>query len=373
VADQPPNTDPWDRDPNRPSEQAFDELGQRAARSAASQRAKVSSDVNAAVPAPEYDKVTGNRLYETVPVPLKRLFSSPLDKKGSYAKGPSGERLVSSGWGDPRSSGYNEHVNSAARHQALDFVANFGEPVYAMSSGTVRFVGFQSKQGAVEVPGIHADDAKEIIYDGKGNEVASTAANNIGFGGIAVWVRHDKDFQGYQTEYYHLSNTHVEYGQYVQEGDLIGNIGGTGGYYNWFHKGTHLHMQVAFTSGGLRVLVRPTAMVPNYWPNHLDSTNSNEATNIIMPILASVGLQSASGTVANVLGSLNRANTMQNKGIADVKNDQSQYADHVAQTLDVHRSALYAVAAAFKGQPPVVVAPMTFDFDAGTWSDGKVT
>jgi murein DD-endopeptidase MepM/ murein hydrolase activator NlpD len=367
------NDDPSDRDPVRPAEQPFDELGARAARAAASQRAKVTSDANQTIPAPEYDPVTKKRFFETVPVPLKRLFGSPLAMSGTYAKGPNRERVVASGWGDPRSTGYNKQVNSAARHLGLDFTAPRGEKLFAMASGTVRFVGFQSKSGGVQVPGIYGDDAKEIMYNAKGEEVASKVANNIGFGGMFVTIRHDGDFQGYQTEYFHMNRTFVAYGQKVQEGDEIGEVGGTGGYYNWFHKGTHLHLQVAFTSGGLRVLVRPTAMVPNYWPNHRDSTNSSQAADIILPILESVGLQRASGAVANALNGLNRANTLQNKGVADIKNGQAQHANNVAQTVDVHRTSLYTVASAFKGQAPVVATPMTFDFSVGTWSDGKVT
>ena len=366
-------TNPTDSSTTGVPESAQDEIAERVARSAASQRKKVTSDTNAATPVLEYDPVTKNRLYETAPVPLKRLFSSPLAMKGTYAIGPNGEREVSSGWGDPRSSGYDQHVNLAARHQALDFVAPFGENVYALADGIVRFVGFQSKQGAVEVPGVHVNDALEQILDGNGNVVASTTANNIGFGGIAVWVRHNGDFEGYQSEYYHLSNTHVANGQKVTEGQLIGNIGGTGGYYNWFHKGTHLHLQIAFTAGGLRALVRPTAMVPNKWPGHADSTNSSSPGNLIMPLLASVGLQNAASGAANALGMLDRSTTMQNQSFADLKDNMSNYASHVAQVLDVRQSALHAANAAFQGTAPVVAGAMTFDFTAGTWSDGKVT
>lgn len=368
--------DPWDSDPNQPGENANDELAIRASRAAAAQRARSQSDVNAIPVKPEFDKSTGVYVYETAPVPIKRLFGSPLAMKGPYATGPGHARLISSGWGDARSNAYDSHANAAGRHMALDYIAPWGEPVYATADGKVTFVGFQSRQGAASVAGCHAsgardnpptDSLKEQILDGKGNVVASTALNNIGFGGIAVYVQHFGDFQGYKTGYFHLSNTTVAEGDKVVAGQLIGNIGGTGGYYDWFHKGTHLHFQVEFTSGGLRVLVRPTAMVPNYWPGHLDSTNSNQATDILMPLVASVGGQVAASRMASVLSGINRATTIENKSGAEVNADMSASASRNAQMLDVHRTALYTVAAAFQGKPPVVTSPMSFDFDTGQW------
>jgi murein DD-endopeptidase MepM/ murein hydrolase activator NlpD len=361
--------DPWDRDPNQSGEQAYDEHAERVARAAASQRARVLSDSNAVPTRPEFDKGTGVYVYETVPVPIKRMFGSPLIQSGPYATGPNRERVIASGWGDPRSNAYDQHVNAAGRHMALDFTAPFGENVVAAAAGKVVFVGYQARKpgGAVSVPGVHTDEAREEILDAKGNVVASTVAHNIGFGGIAVYVQHTGDFQGYKTGYFHLSNTHVVEGDQVVEGQLLGNIGGTGGYYGWFHQGTHLHFQVEFTSGGLRVLVRPTAMVPNYWPGHLDSTNANQATDIIMPLIASVGGQVAASRVANIISSINRSTTIQNKGVKEIKQDQSDYAARTAQTIDVQRTASYASAAAFQGVPPVVTSPMSFDFDNGIW------
>lgn len=369
-------TDPWDSDSNQPGENANDELAIRASRAASLQRVRSQSDTNAVPAAPEYDKATGVYVYDTVPVPLKQLFMSPLAMKGPYATGPGHERLISSGWGDARSNAYDSHANAAGRHMALDFVAPWGEPVFSTGAGKVTFVGYQSRQGAASVPGCHAagardatptDSSLEQILDGNGNVVASTALNNIGFGGIAVYVQHTGDFQGYKTGYFHLSNTTVKEGDKVVAGQLIGNIGGTGGYYDWFHKGTHLHFQVEFTSGGLRVLVRPTAMVPNYWPGHLDSTNSNRATDILMPLIASVGGQVAASRMASVLSGINRATTIENKGVEETAQDRAAHATRNAQMLDVHRTALYTAVAAFQGNPPVVTSPMSFDFDTGAW------
>lgn len=358
--------DPWDSDSKQPREQPHDELAERLARAAAAQRARVISDVNAAPVRPERDSL-GRYIYETAPVPIKRMFGSPLAMSGTYAKGPGGERLVSSGWGDARSTGYDKNVNTATQHHALDYVAPYGEEVYASAPGKVIFCGFQSRQGSANVKGAHVNEARKEILDVNGVVVGSKALANIGFGGIAVYIQHSGDFQGYKTGYFHFSNTHVNLGEVVEEGQLIGNIGGTGGYYGWFVKGLHLHYQIEFTSGGLKSIVRPTAIVPNYWPGHADSTNSSQASDIIMPLVATVGGQAAASRVANVLSSINRSTTIQNKGGKDVKQDQSNYAARMAQTMDVQRTAVYASAASFQGKPPVVTAPMTFDFENGVW------
>lgn len=358
--------DPWDSDPRQPKAEAHDELSDRLARAAAAQRARTLSDANAIPTRPELDSL-GRYIYETAPVPLKRMFGSPLAMRGTYAKGPGGERLVSSGWGDARSTGYDRNVNTATQHHALDFVAPYGEEIYASASGKVVFAGVQLRQGSTSVPGLTTDNDKAEIYNKKGEVVASKALGNIGFGGVCAYIQHDADFQGYKTGYFHMSSLAVEPGEKVVEGQLIGTVGGTGGYYGWFYKGLHLHYQIEFTSGSIKAIIRPTAIVPNYWPGHQDSTNSSQASDIILPLVASVGGQAAASRVANVLSSINRATTIQNKGVKDIKQDQSAYASHVAQTIDVQRTAIYASAASFKGEPPVVAAPMTFDFDKGVW------
>jgi murein DD-endopeptidase MepM/ murein hydrolase activator NlpD len=353
---------------NRPPAQPQDEIIERVARSAAAQRARVLSDKNIIVPRPEKNAVTGNYLYETAPVPLGRLFGSPLAPVGPYAV--NGIRRVSSGWGDARSTAYNEKANSVAKHQALDYIAPYGEELYATGDGTIRFVGFQSKTGAAGVDGISTDNSKMEIYNKTGEVVASKALNNIGFGGVCVWVDHSGDFQGYRSEYYHMSAVTVRNGQKVKEGDLIGNVGGTGGYYNWFFKGYHLHLQIAYIAGGLRALVRPTAIIPNYWPGHQDSTNSNNATMIIMPAAGTMGLQAATGRAANMLSALNRSDTLQNKSQVDFKNDQSVASGKMAQTMDAQQSAVHAASMGFQGKAPIVEAPLTFDFSNGVWSVG---
>lgn len=369
---------PTDRSMTAPPERLQDEVAQKLQRAAASIAVRHGADLNQTVPALEYDPVTKRRYFDTAPIPLKRLFTSPLAQSGQYAKGPHGERLISSGWGDPRSTAYDQHVNQAARHQALDFVGPVGEPVMAAADGRVTFVGFQSRDlthQAVEVEGVHANTAAETILDGKGNVVASKAAGNIGFGGICVFVQHDGDFEGYRTEYFHLSDTSVKVGQRILEGQVLGKVGTTGGYYGFFPgaKGAHLHFQVSLVTAGTSALVRPTVMVPNYWPGHADSTNagSSSAPNVAAFGIAPAGAQIATNAATNQTQAADRAVVAQNQGLADVKANQAKYADLVADRLGVHQGGLYAAVSAYQAAGVEVSSPMTFDFDKGTWSDGQ--
>ncbi len=353
--------DPWD--PSQPTApQAFDQLADRASRAAAAQRSRVGSDANTAPVRPEYDKTTGLYVYETLPVPIKQSMGSPLAQSGTFANGPQGARLLTSGWGDAPPAGLR-----AVTNQALDFAAELGEPVYATAKGIVRFTGFQGQTGFGAVDKPHADNAKQEVLDSQGNVVAKAATNDIAYGGIAVWIGHTDEFGGYQTEYYRLGDVIVENGATVQAGDVIGHVGATGGRTGWAKDNFELRFQAAFTSGSLRSLVPPTTLVPNYWPGHLDSSNTNAASIIIMPLVTSVGGQVAASRVANVISSFNRATAIQNKGVAEVNQDKADHAARTAQTVEVQRTAIYTAQAAFQGKPPVVTAPMTFDFTNGVW------
>lgn len=354
-----------DTDPTRPKDTSVDDIAIRQARAAASQGQFVTSDVNAHVPTLQYDN-QGHRYYDTAPTPLKRLLGSPLAQTGKFARGPNHERLIGDGWGAPRNFSYDPHINTNSRHMGLDFFAPFGEALLACADGTVTFVGYQGKNGAVFVDGVK-QGPNGTILDGKGNTIAGQG--DIGFGGIAVHIKHTGDFQNYQTEYYHMSAVTVRQGQKVSEGQQIGNIGNSG----VAGIGPHLHFQFAYAGGKTRTLVNPTAAVPNYRPGFADSTNTVGAGGIILPTLAPNGLQIAASQAANGINALDRSTTMQNQNVAAIKQGQSQYADRTRQVLSVQQSSLYASASAFSGKAPAVVAPMTFDFTAGTWTDGKVT
>jgi murein DD-endopeptidase MepM/ murein hydrolase activator NlpD len=353
-----------DTDPSRPKDTAVDDMATRLQRVSATQARISTSDINAKPPALQYQGNT--RFYDSAPTPLKRLFGSPLAQVGKFARGPNRERLIGDGWGAARNFSYDPHINTNSRHQGLDFFAPAGETLLACGDGTVTFVGYQSKNGAVAVEGAHQGPNGSIL-DGQGNTVAVQA--EVGFGGIAVHVKHTGDFQNYRTEYYHMSAITVRAGQKVTEGTPIGAIGNSG----VAGIGPHLHFQIAYFSGKTSALVNPTGLVPNYRPGKADSTNTAGAFGVILPALAPNGTQIAAGQAANVINNADRSTSLANQDVSAIKQGQSQYADRARQIVNVQQSALYASSAAFNATAPVVTAPMTFDFTAGTWTDGEIT
>lgn len=359
---------PTDRSTTAPAERPQDDVALRLQRAAATLAARHGSDLNQAIPAVEYDKATGRRFFDTAPVPLRRLLGSPLIQAGKFAQGPARERRISGGWGDPRSFSYDPHVNTNARHQGLDFIAPAGEAVLSCGDGIVSFAGYQSRNGAVGVDGAHSDSHNNVLDKG-GNVVALQA--QVGFGGIAVHVKHNGDFEGYRTEYYHLSGVTVREGQRVSEGQKIGTIGNTG----VAGIGPHLHFQVALVTAGLSALVRPSVLVPNYWPGHTDSTTA-ATPGQVAPATPTIGLAPAGSQVATGAASVqtqgaDRATITQNQGVAEVKRNQARHSDLMETRLGAYQGGLYAAVASFQGGGAVVTSPMTFNFTTGTWSDGQ--
>lgn len=358
-------TQQGDTDPSRPADTAVDDVATRLQRVSATQARASATDLNAQPPALQYDN-QNHRFYDSAPTPLKRLFGSPVAQTGKYARGPNRERLIGDGWGAPRNFSYDPHVNTNSRHMGLDFFAPKGEVLYACGDGTVTFVGYQSKNGAVTVEGA-TQGPNGTILDAKGNTIATQ--DEVGFGGIAVHIKHTGDFANYQTEYYHMSAITVRGGTKIAEGSPIGAVGNTG----VAGIGPHLHFQIAYLAGKMRVLVNPTGLVPNYRPGKADSTNTAGAFGVILPSLAPNGTQIAASQAANVINNIDRATALANQDLSAVKQGQSQYADRARQIVNVQQSALYASQASFSATAPVVAAPMTFDFTTGTWSDGGVT
>lgn len=362
---------PTDRSATAPASRPQDDVALRLQRAAATLALRRGSDLNQSIPAVEYDAATGRRFFDTAPIPLPRLLGTPLVQSGKFAQGPGRERRISGGWGDPRSFSYDPHVNTNARHQGLDFMAPAGEPVLSCGDGVVSFAGYQSRsttQQAVSVDGAHASPSNDVL-DKNGNVVAQQS--QVGFGGIAVHVRHNGDFEGYRTEYYHLSSVTVREGQRVTEGQPIGTIGNTG----VAGIGPHLHFQVALVVAGLSALVRPTTLVPNYWPGHVDSTTTS-VPGKVAPATPTIGLAPAGTQIATSAASIqtqaaDRATIMQNQDLTDVKRGQARHAELVETRLSAYQGGLYAAIAAFQGGGVVVTSPMTFDFTNGTWSDGK--
>lgn len=89
-------------------------------------------------------------------------------------------------------------------HKGIDLAGNTGDPIYATGDGYVSYVN-------------------------------SGGTGRVGYGRNIVI---DHGF-GYQTRYAHLSKTLVTTGQWVKRGELIGELGNTGG-----SVGPHLHYEV---------------------------------------------------------------------------------------------------------------------------------
>ncbi|MFP9190312.1 M23 family metallopeptidase [Natrialbaceae archaeon A-CW1-1] len=98
---------------------------------------------------------------------------------------------VSSIWGDDRSHGY---------HRGIDIANDSGTAIFSSRQGTVTYAGWASGYG-------------NVIY--------------IDHGG------------GFETRYAHLSNFHVNQGDWVSAGQRIGDMGCTGNC-----SGPHLHFEV---------------------------------------------------------------------------------------------------------------------------------
>jgi murein DD-endopeptidase MepM/ murein hydrolase activator NlpD len=134
---------------------------------------------------------------------------------------------------------YGSGTNFSSRsgiHTGLDFMTDFGAPVYAIGSGEVIWVGF----------GIESNLGADNAY------------------GWAVTIKHDTpvfELTPYSI-YAHLNLSSVEIGDQVREGDKIGEVGLTGNT-----STPHLHLEVRlggtseFISRNPELFIRPL-------PNH---------------------------------------------------------------------------------------------------------
>lgn len=354
----------------QPPQSGQDLVAQRLARGAATIQALQGSDLNQQAPIAQYDPVSKLRYFTTAPTPVKRLMGSPLAKSGQFAQGPNQERLVVRGWGDP---GANTVSNNG-----LDYAAVLNETVFAAADGTVTFVGFQAKGTSVqqvEVNGISSNASAQTLIDANGNVVASVSQGNIGYNGIYIVIEHNGDFAGYQTVYTHLSSATgcPPIGKPVSEGQAIGKVGVTGGPYGFLNTSPFTHFQINFVSAGFVAPVNPSALVPNYWPGHPDSTTSALGTPLaaiaLIPAAAGVQVMSSLG-LANTQA-LDRATLLENQTIAQIKSNHASYADLLAGRLQVDQNALHAAVNTFRSGGTIVQSPMTFDFQNGVWTDGS--
>jgi murein DD-endopeptidase MepM/ murein hydrolase activator NlpD len=129
---------------------------------------------------------------------FSRTLSFPLKDFDATLTQPYGKTAYASAYGG---MGLNGHIG-------IDYAAPEGTPVYASHDGVV----FESWE----------DDTGE----------------RTGYGG-RVKLRYRNGQNGMETVYAHLSKTLVMVGDFVEEGQLIGNVGNTG-----FSSRAHLHFGV---------------------------------------------------------------------------------------------------------------------------------
>ena len=368
---QPPATPPTDRDPSGLQQTAFAELTTRVVRTIAHYRQQSRADQNLEPPRPQVR--LGKLFYESAPVQLVRPFGSPLARTGPYARGPREERVIASGWGDARSTAYDGAVNSNRLHMGLDFTAPLGEPVLACADGRVTFVGYEHRRRhGVRVDGPR-QDPQGNIRDRHGGLVALGAGPTdqleVGFGGIIVFIEHSGDFANYRTESMHLSDVLVREGEQVSAGQPIAKVGGSGGYFGHFTKGIHLHFQLAYVSGQRRVIVRPTGLVPYYWPGHEESDASPTSFALTSGGgILSVGESVAASGTANQIQAVDRARTLEHRSRSDFKREQAAHAVRVADQLTAQQATLHEAEAKFQDSGTVIDGPMTFNFTTGRWA-----
>ena len=313
---------------------------------------------------PQPQKIPGKNAfaYLTAPARLKRLFGSPLTLEGKYAygTGDTATREVSAGWG---AADYTGIV-----HTGLDFPATYGEDVYACGSGRVAFVGYirASDSQPVPLPGAYQDPEGNV--HGKDTD-AVIPRSEIGDGGIAIRVEHNGDFSGYHTEYYHLSEVAVKIGDRVtEEQAAIGFVGTSGNA-----ESPHLHLTVSYYKGGRATVVNPSALVPNYYPGHPDTTQIAGDilwANFINP--GPGGQTLVAGNAATSLGTIDRSTGLQNATRESVTSAQTAHLEHIAQTTGQQRRQLLEAAAKYQQAGLVVIDAMTYNFETGMWCLGDI-
>lgn len=323
-------------------------------RIAVGQVATGNADLNAGPPPLTYDPVTHQAYYTTAPVPVKRLFGSPLPLQGPNMRGA--VRGVDFGW--------------TANHRALDYPVTVGEPVLAMGDGAVVFAGFESKSvGLVNVEYARAD-ANGNILSRNGDLLRSVA--DVGRGGICIFILHNGDFEGYRTEYYNLGSVSVSAvspANRVVEGQSIGATGGTGGPTGFRRTQQILSLQISAISGTIASLVPPTSIAPNAWPGHRDSTSGAGASYnpAVMPPVPN-GMLISANSASIMLAGADRGISLQNQGTTDVRQAQARHAVFIQQSANQKVGTLAGAQAAFGPQAnTTVTGAMVFDFDIGVW------
>lgn len=184
--------------------------------------------------------------------------------------------------------------------------------------------------------------------------------------GLSLIINHTPSLQ---TFYQHLDRIDVKKRAHAVTGQQIG-IAGYG------HNGPpielirHLHFEI-------RIDKKPIDPEPSFnkWgciktPTGGYVTDAMSGGTYTYTPNASAGVQSVVRRASGVIAGVDRGTAMENMTGADIRAANARYAEHIAQTLDVQQSAIYAALAGFQGVDPVVKGVMTFDFTTGTWLIG---
>lgn len=134
----------------------------------------------------------------------------PNGEEGTIVSGPKAGKKVVAKYAGPSYPGYYQpplahYVRTQGLHgnNAVDLAAPLGSPLYAAAAGRVI--------------------------------IAKNSGWNGGYGNYAAIVHPN----GTQTVYGHMNKVYASVGQYVQKGEIIGEIGSTG-----ISTGPHVHFQV---------------------------------------------------------------------------------------------------------------------------------
>lgn len=119
-------------------------------------------------------------------------------------------------WIDPTYPYASIGDGTLAIHNGVEFPNQYGTPVHAAAAGEVLYTG----------------DDKELLFGPYTN-----------FYGNVIILQHDNLFEGEDlfTLYGHLSTINVKEGDFIQAGDVLGQVGSTG-----VAGGSHLHFEVRY-------------------------------------------------------------------------------------------------------------------------------
>jgi murein DD-endopeptidase MepM/ murein hydrolase activator NlpD len=325
-------------------------------------------------PSPSVTGTDGSRTPLFAPHPPgNRLLGSPLDVGSgpnvvTYRGNP--VRRVSSGWGEARSTGYDELANRERAHHGLDFPGTVGEPVRAVYDGLVTFVGVQRRTaGSVALVGATAQaDGSVRAADG-----TVIAPGDIGFGGLFVQVTHAGAYQGYQTEYMHLSAVPpaLRRGSQVHEGDVIGSLGVTGGNAGVVRSGPHLHFQVRASGRA----VPAEGLVLHYNPRRPQEA---PGADLVAETLAQIQQSRVTSGQLTVYGqATDHARAEARAAAAEGQDRSAQFlamadsARRGASAMDNEASRTNLARDRLGGASRGVTGATLFDFAKGLWTDGR--